>query len=216
MAACIDCGEAAKFLSKRCANCQEKHIQAVEEKLAASAEEMRKLEFERSISGEAEALASTKASLSYTYDKFENRHEIDGPIFKSNRTDFKAAAVVIDGASFVWLIGYHKVPDWIWLNDNRTILLLETGARFVLDHGMLKDTQVGTDWADNVVCAEEHHIDISEFVPEIVKAYEASSKAGKQSELEVKIGSQLYTLEMDFLRTVTAIDLLIKEKQGEK
>jgi hypothetical protein len=216
MAACIDCGEAAKFLSKRCANCQEKHNQEVEKQRAADAEVARKLEFERSISGEADALASAKSGLSYTFDKFENRHEIDGPIFKSNRTDFKAAAVVIDGEACFWLIGYHKVPDWIWLNDNRTILLLESGARFVLDHGLLKDTQVGTDWADNVVCAEEHHIDFTSFVPEIVKIYEEASQTGKQSELEVKIGSQQYTLGMDFLRTVTAIDLLIKEKEGEK
>lgn len=216
MAACIDCGEAAKFLAKRCAKCQEKHNAEVEQQLEIAARDAAKLEAERAIAGEADSLISTKDSLSYTFDKFENRHEIDGPIFKSNRTDFKAAAVLIDEQSFVWLICYHKVPDWIWLHDNRTILLLETGSRFVLDHGILKDTQVGTDWADNVVCAEEHHIDISEFVPEIVKAYEAASQAGKQSELEVKIGSQQYTLGMDFLRTVTAIDLLIKEKEGEK
>jgi hypothetical protein len=201
MAVCKDCGAQVGFMKKRCATCQEKFD--AEQKVLAeqkAAEAVAAAE-KRAIDGEEAAFANAKSALGTTFDKFEGRSEIVSPTFKVNAAQFDALHT---GEKMWHLRIVHKPTDWQWLGDNRTIILFADGSKLVQEHGGLVDTEVTTDIWDNVVCQEEHHVNIAEAIPYFVSHYE-THKYGAHPAVQMRIGRLEYPLSFEFVRSVAAM-----------
>ena len=205
MAQCRDCGDEVKFLARRCKPCQTKFEDALVAERAQAAKDAEEEAKELSSRQEEMALQQYEQSFTNVFDKFEARQEIRSVNFKTNGAEFQIGCVVNENKQTYWLICVHKGEDWFWLSDNRTILLFEDGSRFVQDHDVLKDTNVTTNWADQVICLEEHHVDISETIPKFVELYDKAVAEGSHAGVDVKIGAGNYHLAMDFVRAVKAV-----------
>jgi hypothetical protein len=205
MAKCRDCGDEVKFLARRCKPCQTKFEDALvaeRAQAALDAEQQAKIQGRHQ---EEMALEQYEQSFTNVFDKFENRKEIRSVNFKTNGAEFQVGCVASGTDETYWLICVHKGEDWFWLSNNRTILLFEDGFRFVQDHDVLKDTNVTTNWADQVICIEEHHVDISDTIPKFVEIYDKAVAEGSLAGVDIKIGAGNYNLAMDFVRAVKAV-----------
>lgn len=210
MAKCKDCSTEIGFLKKRCASCDEKFKAAEAERKAKEAEiaaEQAKLNSEKR---EFEAFEHAKANLSQTWDKFEQKGNIAGNFFSVGYGNAKFKFSCVNKAAW-WLVATQSQDDWDWLENNRTIILFDDDSRFVQDHGQLRGTDVGTNWADQVKCFEELHVNITSAIPSLLKFYEDHKISSDYATLPLRIGQHEYAIPFKEIRTIAAMSAVIKE-----
>lgn len=210
MAKCKDCSAEIGFLKKRCASCEEKfkaaevERKAHEEKIAT---EQAKLAAEKR---ELDAIERAKANLSQTWDKFEQKGNIEAKTFKSEYGDAKFQFSCVNKKTW-WLVATQSQDDWDWLENNRTIILFDEDNRFIQDHGQLRSTDVGTNWADQVKCFEEHHINITSAIPYFLNFYEDNKLGSEYVGVPLRIGRHEYKIPLKEIRSIAAISAVISE-----
>lgn len=210
MAKCKDCSTDIGFLKKRCESCDAKFKAAEQERKAKEAEiaaEKAKLDAQQR---EVNVLAAAKNNLDISWDKFENKGEMTGHKFKSAYGNVEMNFACVNQKTW-WLIASQSVDDWDWLENNRTIILFDEETRFIQDHDSLRSTDVYTNWADNVKCYEEHHIDITEAIPSFLEFYEANKYDSDFAHVPMRIGRHELSINLKEIRTLAAMNAVIQE-----
>lgn len=210
MAKCKDCSADIGFLKKRCEDCDTKYKAAEAERKAKEAEiaaEQEKLAAEKR---ELDAFANARKNLDITWDKFENRGNMAAHKFKSEYGNVEFRFSCVNNNTW-WLVATQSVDDWDWLENNRTIILFDEDTRFIQDHDSLRATDVYTNWADNVKCYEEHHINITSAIPSFLEFYEANKYGSEYLKVPIRIGQHEYGINLKEIRSLAAMDAVIKE-----
>lgn len=202
MAKCKDCSAEIGFLKKRCPDCDAKFKAEEAAKRAEQAELDRVAAEESRKKIEDSRFESSKKNLNVTWDKFENKSSISGHPFKESAATLTFSCV---NNAYYWLVATQRQPDWDWLENNRSILLFEDGSRFIQDHDSLRATDVTTNWADEVVCYEELHIEVTESIPTFVTFYEENRYKSYAPPVLLRIGGHEYQIPFDAVRELVAI-----------
>jgi hypothetical protein len=210
MAKCKDCATDIGFLKKRCQACETIFKRAEAVRHAQEREAADEAERVAGIRREDSSLMSARAGLSITHDKFEDKSSIDSPSFQSGHGAATMRFSCVNG-KFYWLVASHKAPDWMWLNNNRTILLFPDGSRTIQDHDSLRATDVSTDVWDQVQCYEELHVDVTAAVPFFTELYEENRYEGPNPYVEMRIGPYEYSIPFDQVRQVMAMSQVAEE-----
>ena len=209
MAKCKDCSKEVGFLKKRCTECDALFKEQEAVRKAEQAERDREaLEAARK-QKEDSRFQNALNGLDVTWDKFENKGSIRGHTFKPyGSTTFTFSCV---NNAYFWLVATQTQPDWDWLEDNRTIILFDDGARFIQESDSLRATDVTTNWADEVVCYEEHHIEITDSIPTFEKFYETYKYESYSPPVLIRIGRHEYQISFDEIRELVAISTKAQE-----